>query len=72
MQKKIINNTILIQHDDLKLIGKNIVIPSYYVDVILDYIKDYRTEGVGEADVDDYNAFSNFLSDVQEFKNQGN
>ena len=33
-----IKNKVIIQHDDLKFDGKNITIPGYYVDIILDYI----------------------------------
>ena len=69
---KNINNKILVQSDDLKFDGKNIVIPSYYVDTILDYVKDYNLNGVPLVDIEDYQLFRNFLHDVQEFKNKGN
>ena len=69
---KNINNKILVQSDDLKYDGKNIVIPSYYVDTILDYVKDYNLNGVPLVDIEDYQLFRNFLHDVQEFKNKGN
>jgi hypothetical protein len=59
---------IVIQHDDLKFDGKNIVIPSYYVDTILDYINDYKLDGLPMADVEDYQLFRNFLHDVKQFK----
>ena len=62
----------IIQHDDLKFDGKTITIPSYYVNTILDYIKDYDLDGVQQVDVEDYVAFRNFLYDIQEHKNQGN
>ena len=32
-------NPIIIQHDDLSFDGKTITIPGYYVNTILDYIK---------------------------------
>ncbi len=62
----------IIQHDDLKFDGKTITIPSYYVNTILDYIKDYDLDGVPHVDVEDYVLFRNFLYDIQEHKNQGN
>jgi hypothetical protein len=67
-----VNNPIVIQHDDLKFDGKNIIIPSYYVDTILDYVKDYKLDGVPMVDIQDYQLFRNFLYDIQEHKNQGN
>ena len=65
-------NPIIIQHDDLKFDGKNITIPRYYIDSLCEYIKDYKTDGELEADIDDYKAFRSFLYDVQEHKNKGN
>jgi hypothetical protein len=67
-----VNNPIIIQHDDLKFDGKNITIPGYYVNSILDYIKDYEVDGVPQVDIDDYIAFRDFLYDIQEHKNRGN
>jgi hypothetical protein len=58
--------------DDLKFDGKNITIPSYYVDTILDYVKDYKLNGVPQVDIEDYQLFRNFLYDIQEYKNKGN
>ena len=67
-----VKNPIVIQHDDLKFDGKNITIPGYYVDIILDYISDYNLSKLSQADLDDHAAFRNFLLDIQEHKNQGN
>lgn len=67
-----VNNPVIIQHDDLKYDGKNLIIPRYYVDSLCEYIKNYNTEGELEADIEDYKAFRSFLWDVQEYKNQGN
>ena len=67
-----VKNPVIIQHDDLKFDGKTITIPTYWVDSLCEYIKDYKTDGELEADVEDYIAFRNFLWDVQEYKNQGN
>ena len=63
---------VIIQHDDLKFDGKNIIIPSYWINSICEYIKDYKTEGEIEADIEDYKAFQSFLWDIQEHKNKGN
>ena len=65
-------NPIIIQHDDLKFDGENITIPRYYIDSLCEYIKDYKTEGELQADIEDYQSFRNFLWDVQEYKNKGN
>ena len=67
-----VKNPIIIQHDDLKFDGKNITIPRYWVDSLCEYIKDYKTDGELEADIEDYQSFRQFLWDVQEFKNKGN
>jgi len=67
-----VKNAIIIQHDDLKFDGKNITIPSYYVNSICDYVKDWKLDGVPQADIEDYQAFRNFLWDIQEHKNKGN
>ena len=67
-----VKNPVIIQHDDLKFDGKTITIPRYWVDSLCEYIKDYKTDGELEADIEDYKAFRLFLWDVQEYKNQGN
>ena len=67
-----VKNPIIIQHDDLKFDGKTITIPTYWVDSLCEYIKDYKTDGELEADIEDYKAFRLFLWDVQEYKNKGN
>ena len=67
-----VNKHIVIQHDDLKFDGKNITIPGYYVDIILDYIADYNLSKLSQADLDDHAMFRNFLLDIEEYKNQGN
>lgn len=63
---------IVIQADDLKFDGKNIIIPSYWVDSICEYVKNYKLDGETQADVDDYKVFRNFLWEIQEYKNGGN
>ena len=63
---------IIIQHDDLTFDGKTITIPGYYVNTILDYIKNWKVAAEKQVDVEDYVLFRNFLYDIQEHKNQGN
>lgn len=63
---------VVIQHDDLKFDGKTIIIPGYYVNTILDYIKNWKVDGEQQVDIEDYVALRNFLYDVQEYKNGGN
>ncbi len=73
MEKELyLKDKYLVVSDDLKFDGKNIIIPSYYIDTILDYVKDYKLNGVPQVDVEDYQLFRNFLYDIQEYKNKGN
>jgi len=52
--------------DDLKFDGKNIVVPSYWIDNLCEYIKNH------DPDKEDFILFRNFLWSVQEYRNQGN
>lgn len=63
---------ILIQSDDLKFDGKNIIIPSYWASSISEYIKNYNFEGENVADIEDFKSFRKFLWDIEEYKNRGN
>lgn len=63
---------IVIQADDLKFDGKNITIPSYWLDSLCEYIKNYNIDGESQADIEDYKSFRRFLWDIQEYKNGGN
>ena len=63
---------VIIQHDDLSFDGKTITIPGYYVNTILDYIKNWKVDGEKQVDIEDYVLFRNFLYDIQEHKNKGN
>lgn len=65
---------VVIQHDDLKFDGENIVIPSYYDSVIYDYLKYVDTTEMSDADIEDYKAFKQFFSDIIDYKtdNGGN
>jgi hypothetical protein len=65
-------NSIVIQHDDLKFDGKHIIIPSYWTDSILDALLKINPNELNVDIREDFDAFKNFLIDVQEYKNQGN
>lgn len=61
-----------VKSDDLKFDGKNLIIPSYYTDVLLDYLNEVDPKNMEQADADDFMSFKDFLFSVQEYKNQGN
>jgi hypothetical protein len=61
-----------VQSDDLKFDGKSVIIPSYYVDSLIDYLKATSLTGMSQADVEDFAMFKSFLYDIQEYKNKGN
>lgn len=65
-------NSIVIQHDDLKFDRKNIIIPSYWTDSILDVLVKINPNELNVDIREDFDAFKNFLIDIQEYKNQGN
>ena len=65
-------NRVVIQNDDLKFDGKNVIIPSYWIDSLCEYIKDYKFDGESQGDIEDYKSFRRFLWDIQEYKNGGN
>jgi hypothetical protein len=64
------NVQVLVRSDDLTYDGNNIVIPSYYVNSIIEYIENFNTTSLSEADCEDYNDFKEFLQQVQTYKNQ--
>ncbi|MFZ9376800.1 MAG: hypothetical protein ACO25K_06720 [Candidatus Fonsibacter ubiquis] len=73
MQKDLFyNRPYPVKADDLKFDGKNLIIPSYYTSVILDYLKTTDIHDMNEADKEDFKAFKNFLYDVEEYSNKGN
>jgi hypothetical protein len=57
-----------VKSDDLKFDGKNIIIPSYYVDTLIDYVNCVEKSDLSEGDVQDYVDFRKFLFDVQKYK----
>jgi hypothetical protein len=65
---KNINDKILVQSDDLKFDGKNIIIPSYYASIVYDYLSNVETKEMNDADIDDYIAFVKFFKDIMNYK----
>ena len=65
---KNINDKILVQSDDLKFDGKNIIIPSYYDGVICDYLNRVDVKGMDDADHQDYLAFRKFFEGIMNYK----
>jgi len=61
---------VLVQSDDLKFDGKNIIIPSYYADVISEYLANVDVKGMNlnDADHHDYLAFCSFFEAVMDYK----
>lgn len=59
---------VVIQSDDLIFDGKNIIIPSYYADIISDYLANTNTESMNDADKHDFMAFSSFFEAILDYK----
>jgi hypothetical protein len=72
MQKELIlkknKEQILIVSDDLKFDGKNIIIPSYYSSLLLDYISRFDPSKESKADAEDFAEFKKFLKDIEDYK----
>ena len=64
----ILNEQYPVKSDDLKFDGKNIIIPSYYVDTLIDYINCVEKSDLSQGDVQDYVDFRNFLFSVKKYK----
>ena len=64
------NENIVIQSDDLKFDGKNIIIPSYYASIVSDYLDNVNTKdmNLNDADMHDYLAFCSFFEAVMDYK----
>jgi hypothetical protein len=64
------NEKILVQSDDLKYDGKNIIIPSYYAGLISEYLAnvDLKSANFNDADMHDYLAFGSFFEAVMDYK----
>jgi hypothetical protein len=63
---------VVVKNDDLVFDGKNLVVPSYWVSSISDFIKDVDENSIDEADREDFKQFKRFLFDVEDFTNRGN
>ena len=67
---------VVIQSDDLKFDGKNIIIPSYYAGIISEYLAnvDLKASNFNDADMNDYLAFCSFFEAILDYKTdkQGN
>lgn len=74
--KEKIEKTVVVKNDDLIFDGKSIIIPSYYADIISEYLANVDVEGMdlNEADFHDYSAFCSFFKAIVDYKaaNQGN
>jgi hypothetical protein len=62
----------VIQHDDLKYDGKNLIIPGYWASSIAEYIKNVNENKIAEDDKEDLETFKSFIFDVEYSKNEGN
>ncbi len=64
------NEKILVQSDDLKFDGKNIIIPSYYASIVYDYLDnvDIKDMNLNDADMNDYLAFCSFFEAIMDYK----
>jgi len=62
------NEKVLVQSDDLKFDGKNIIIPSYYTSIVCDYLNLVDTKDMNDADMHDYLAFCSFFEVVMDYK----
>jgi len=64
------NEKILVQSDDLKFDGKNIIIPSYYASIVYDYLDnvDIKDMNLNDADMHDYLAFCSFFEAIMDYK----
>jgi len=58
----------VIQVDDLIFDGKNLIIPSYWTDCVLDYVSNFNQSSATQADSEDFVNFKKFLTAVQESK----
>lgn len=71
MKSESVRRTV-VQHDDLKFDGKNLVIPGYWASTIAEYIKSIDESKIAEDDKEDLETFKSFIFDVEYSRNQGN
>jgi hypothetical protein len=60
----------VIESDDLKFDGKNIIIPSYYASVVYDYLDNVNIKemNLNDAYMHDYLAFYSFFEAIIDYK----
>jgi hypothetical protein len=66
------NRKTVIQHDDLKYDGKNLIIPGYWANTLAEYIKLVDENKISENDKQDLETFKSFIFDVEYSKNETN
>lgn len=68
------NDNSVIRSDDLVYDGKNIIIPSYWINSLCDYmyLAGQLIQTLPEPDQEDFKQLDTFLADIQEYNNQGN
>ena len=66
------NRRTVIQHDDLKYDGKNLVIPGYWASTIAEYLNALDESKINPDDKQDLLTFKDFIFDVESIKNEGN
>ena len=68
------NDKSVIRNDDLVYDGKNIIIPSYWVSSLCEfmYLAAQSIQTLPEGDQEDFKQLESFLEDVEEYGNQGN
>ena len=55
---------VIIQHDDLKYDGDNLIIPSYWAATIKDYLDKVDKSTLPIEEAEDFNTFVDFIEDV--------
>jgi len=61
---------IIVAVDDLKFDGKNLIVPSYWTSVLIDYLDATNCDKMKAADREDFNIFKKFLCAVQDHKDE--
>ena len=62
----------IVQQDDLKYDGKDLIIPGYWTSTLADFINKIDESKISEDDREDLNTIKSFIFDVEYSKNQGN
>jgi hypothetical protein len=61
---------IIVAVDDLKFDGKNLIVPSYWNSVLIDYLDAANCDKMKPADREDFNIFKKFLCAVEDYKDE--